>query len=139
MRKRFAAAIVALAILAVAFGGLWLFEKNDHSEMEMLCQTNASQALSDFKQYKTTGAEGDYWYGVSNYKAFMNTWLAIEGQSSAEYSWCNSVYGSMVLMPEKVQVHIDELLAAMEIIGDDYTDPNGYIKISELNNLLRHG
>lgn len=139
MRKRFVIVIVALVILALAFCGLWLYEKNNRSEMELLCQSNASQALSDFRQHKELGNEGDYWYGVSNYKAFMNTWLAIEGYSSAEYSWCNSVYGSMVLSPEKVQAHIDELLTAMEIIGEDYTDPNGYIKVSELNNLLQHG
>ena len=110
--------------------------------MEQLCQINASQALVDFRQYKEMGAEGDYWYGVSNYKAFMNTWLALAGHSSAEYLWCNSVYGSMVLSPETVQAHIDELLIAMEIIGVDYTDPNGYLRISEriseLNNLLKH-
>ena len=139
MKKRFTAAIAVLTILAVLFCGLWLSEKNDLSEMEYLCQSNATQALTDFVRYKETGSEGNYWYGVSNYKAFMNTWLAIEGGSSAEYIWCNSVYGYMVLSPEEVQAHIDELLIAMEIIGTDYTNPNGYLRISELNNLLLHG
>jgi hypothetical protein len=68
----------------------------------------------------------------------MNAWLALDNYGSAEYTWCNSVYGSMVLSPEDVKVHIDELIAAMEIIGVDFTDHNGYIKISELNNLLKH-
>lgn len=139
MKKRFTAVIAALTMLAVVFCGLWLSERNDLSEMEYLCQSNAMQALSDFKQYKETGSEGNYWYGVSNYKSFMNTWLAMEGGGSAEYSWCNSVYGYMVLSPEAVQAHIDELLTAMEIIGTDYTNPNGYLRISELNNQLRHG
>lgn len=139
MKKRFAILTAVIALLVVIFCGLWLYERNDQSEMELLCQINAAQALSDFKQYKETGSEGDYRYGVSNYKAFMNTWLALEGGSSAEYLWCNSVYGSMVLSPENVQAHIDELLIAMEIIGTDYTNPNGYLRISELNNLLLHG
>ena len=138
MKTKVTISIVALAMLAAVFCGLLLFEKNDHSEMEQLCQTNAAQALSDFRQYKETGAEGNYWYGVSNFKAFMNTWLAIKGGSSAEYLWCNSVYGYMVLSPEEVQAHIDELLTAMEIIGADYTNPNGYLRICELNNQLLH-
>ena len=139
MKKRFTAVVVVVALLAAAFCGLWIYEKNDQSEMIQLCQSNAVQALSDFKSYKETGAEADYWQGVSNFKSFMNSWLAIEGHSSAEYTWCNSVYGSMVISPEKVQANIDELLAAMELIGEDYTDPNGHLRISELNNLLHHG
>ena len=138
MKKRYTALVTVFALLAAVFCGLWLFEKNNLSEMEQLCQINASQALVDFRQYKETRSEGDYWYGVSNYKAFMNTWLALGGHSSAEYLWCNSVYGSMVLSPETVQTHIDELLIAMEIIGKDYADPNGYLRMSELNNLLQH-
>ena len=99
------------------------------------------QCYAGFVRFQTiqdSGAVGDYWYGVSNYKAFMNTWLALEGGSSAEYVWCNSVYGYMVLSPEEVQAHIDELLIAMEIIGTDYTNPNGYLRICELNNQLLH-
>ena len=135
MRTKFPMLMITLAILSAAFCSLWLFEKNDHSELELLCQANAAKALSDFSQYKVTGSEGDYWYGVSNYKSFLNTWLVLEGHSSAEYTWCNSVYGSMILSPEKVQAHIEELIVAMEIIGENYINPNGYIK----NNLLLHG
>ena len=136
-KKWFMAFAVALAV-ATVFIGLWVYEKNDNSEIEQLCQINASQALSDFRKYEDSHSEGDYWQGVSNFKAFLNTWLTIEERSSAEYLWCNSVYGFMVLQPEKVQQNMDKVLDALEIIGSDYTHPSGYLKIQELDNILKH-
>lgn len=55
-----------------------------------------------------------------------------------ENLWCNSVYGFMVLQPEAVQENIDKQLTAMEIIGNDYTDLDGYLRIQELDNILKH-
>lgn len=130
--------VIALAAAAVTFAGFWICEKNDNSEIEQLCQINAAQALSDFRQHESSNSLGDYWKGVANFKAFLNTWLTIEGKSSAEYLWCNSVYGFMVLQPEKVQQHMDKVLEALELIGKNYTDPSGYHRIQELDNILKH-
>lgn len=33
---------------------------------------------------------------------------------------------------------MDQLITAMRILGRDYRDQNGYLKMSELNNLLMH-
>jgi len=131
-------AIVVLVITTVVFAGLWMYEKNDRSELEQLCQISAAAAWRGFSEYQETGADGHYWEGVANFRAFLNSWVAVEGETPAEYSWFNSVYGFMVLSPEKVQACMDELLTAMEIVGTDYTNPNGPLRISELNNLLIH-
>lgn len=138
MNKKLTVALVFTLIAAIVFCGLWIYEKNDRSDMEKLCQYNALQALENFRQYKSSNSEGDYWEGVANFKAFLNTWLTIEGESSADYLWCNGVYGFMVLQPEKVQANIEKLLTAMEIIGEDYTHPSGYQRMNELDNLLKH-
>lgn len=138
MNKKLIVALILVVVAAIIFCSLWIYEKNDQSDVEDLCQYNAAQALTDFRQYKNSNSEGDYWEGVANFKAFLNTWLKIEGKSSADYLWCNSVYGFMVLQPEKVQANIDKLLTAMEIIGEDYTHPSGYQRMNELDNLLKH-
>lgn len=139
MNKRWIAAFAVVLVAAIVFFGLWIYEKNDQSDMEDLCQYNAAQALDDFRQYKSSNSEGDYWEGVANFKAFLNTWLTIEEKSSAEYLWCNSVYGYMIFQPEVVQENIDILLTSMEIIGEDYMHPSGYLRMQELDNILKHG
>jgi len=139
MKKRITVIITVLTLAAAVFCGLWIQEKNDRSELVRLCQSCAVQSLQDFREYRGTGSEAHYWQGVSNFKAFMNAYLAVNEQSTPEYVWCNSVYGSMVISPAKAQSNVNELIAALEIIGADYTDPNGYIKMAELNNLLKHG
>ena len=139
MNKRSLVLLSLVLAAAIVFCGLWIYEKNDKSDMKDLCQYNAEQAMAEFNRYKSSNAGGDYWKGVANFKAFLNSWLTMEGKSSADYLWCNSVYGFMVLQPEAVQENIDMLLAAMERIGNDYTDPNGYLKMQELDNRLKHG
>ena len=45
----------------------------------------------------------------------------------------------MVLNPEKVQANMQGVIEALEILTEDYTDPNGYIRLNELGILLRYG
>jgi len=136
--KKLTALAAFLALAAAVFACLWLWEKNDRSELETLCQTNAAIALQEFSAYRETGENGHYWDGVANFRAFLNSWLAASEETPPEYVWFNSVYGFMILAPEKVQAAMDDLVAALEIVGADYTDPNGPLRISELNNRLVH-
>lgn len=129
----------ALLLAALVFCGLWIYEKNDQSEMEALCQGNAMRALQSFEDYAATGSGAEYWYGVAEFYAFMNNRKALMDDADTEYLYCNIVYGYMILQPERVQENMPALLEAMQIIGTDYTHPNGYLRMSELGNLLKHG
>lgn len=62
-----------------------------------------------------------------------------ESESNTDYIWCNTLYGDMILNPEKVKAHISELLAALEYLAEDYDHPNGFNLINALNNKLRTG
>ena len=139
MKKKTAVIITALALASAVFCGLWMHEKNDRSELVQLCQACAMQSLQDFREYRGNGSEASYWQGVSNFKAFMNAYLAVNGNSTPEYVWCNSVYGTMVIFPDNAQENVDTLIAALDIISADYTDPNGYIKMAELHNFFQYG
>ena len=45
----------------------------------------------------------------------------------------------MALNAEKVQANMQGVIEALAILAEDYTDPNGYIRLNELGNLLRYG
>lgn len=137
--KKSTALILTFALLAAVFCGLWLRERNDRSELESLAQISAAQALQDFESFAASGSSGDYLEGVANFKSFLHAWLMLSEETPAEYTWFNSVYGFMILHPEQVQSHMEELLVAMRLLGGDFADPNAALRISELNNLLLHG
>lgn len=41
--------------------------------------------------------------GVAEFRAYMTAYLCLhEGESSTDYIWCNTLYGDMILNPEKI-------------------------------------
>lgn len=59
--------------------------------------------------------------------------------SDTEYTWCNVVYGDMVLRPEKVKTNIQGLIDALEHLSKDYDSPNGFHLINVYSNELTYG
>ena len=68
----------------------------------------------------------------------MNAYRYLNDHSSDEYLYCNVIYGEMALNPQKVQANMQEIVEALAILADDYTDRNGYIRLNELANLFHH-
>ena len=124
--------------MCIIFCSLWIYEINDTSDLEELCKINATSALNEFKRFGETGSEGDYRYGVSDFKAFMNSYKYITEDSSTDYIWCNILYGYMIHEPQKVQIRTDQLIKALEYLCEDIYHPQGYHLISVLNNELRY-
>ena len=106
--------------------------------MEDLCQSGVSQSMESFKEY--AAKRDDYFYmdGVAEFKSFMNAYLCLN-DNAVEYTYCNIIYGEMTLNPDKIQANIQKLIEALTILSEDYTDPNGYIRMNEFGNLLRYG
>ena len=129
--------IVALSVCCFMF---WRQAKVEHSKMVDLCQTSVRQSLENFKKYSAKGEDYLYTYGVAEFRSFMDAYLYLnDNVSDTEYRYCNIIYGEMALNPEKIQENLQGLIDALEILADDYTNPNGYIRLNELGNLLRHG
>jgi len=141
MNRRASAIIMAaLLLLAVSFFFLWQRQQPKVPEMVQLCQNSAAAALEEFRQYEESVEEAHYWYGVGEFKSFLNAFSYLrEDNQQADYTYCNAVYGYMVLRPEKMQQNLPLLLEALELLGRDYTDPNGYLRMSMLKNQLQHG
>lgn len=56
---------------------------------------------------------------------------------SANRIFCNEVYGSLVLSPELSQAHISDILHVMKILSENVMGENGYVRMSELRNMLQ--
>lgn len=129
--------IVLLAVLCIV---LWQQKDAEHTKMGTLCQSSAGMALEDFSNYKASGKDSDYISGIAEFRSFMTAYLFLnDNVANAEYTWCNIVYGAMILNPEKVQNNMQGLIDALEYLSEDYDSPNGFNLISVCSNELTHG
>ena len=140
MKKRFGALlIVCLSVSTLVFALLWQSQKNNKDDIRALAQASAADACIQFTEYQTDGCESSYWYGVAAFRSFQQAYDSLtEGTNKAvNYTFCNEVYGCLVLRPEDSQSYISEIIETMRILSLDVEDENGYIRMSELRNSLK--
>lgn len=132
--------IVCLSISTLVFALLWQSEKNNKDDIRALAQASAADAYIQFTEYETDGCESSYWYGVAAFRSFQQAYYSLtEGTNKADnYTFCNEVYGYLVANPEISQSYISEIIETMSILSLDVEDENGYIRMSELRNSLKH-
>lgn len=136
--KMISTLLVVFVILSAVFGGLWLHEKNDQSDLELLCSSSAKQSCMFFQDYQEQGAESDYWYGVAEFHSFMSTWIMLH-DGDMDYIEFSRAYGSMAISPDKVKENMGKLLTALELFAADSSDVNGFLRLNEFNNAVEHG
>jgi len=139
--------LVIAAFLAVCFCSLWLRELTDYSDMEELCQYYASGAAGTLEEYAHMKEEfgqdhmSTYWYGVSRFYAFMDTLRVLPdpgGWNEAMYKACKVLYDHMLLDPDQVLAHMDEVLAVLELLGEDYTSPDARRALAQLSECMQY-
>lgn len=123
--------LVVTSLAAVYFCSLWVRAITGyHAEMEQRCQRYAEDAaghLAVYEEFKDINGEKEisqYWGAVSRIYAFMDTLYSHSDSGSwneALYKDCSVLYDHMLLDPEEVFLHMDEVLAALELLGEDYT------------------
>ena len=130
--------IVVLAAAAVTFGVLWQSALRDHSDIKALAQAGANEACSRFSDFQKRGDDGDYWGGVAAFHTFQQAHILLtEGTSqAADRVFCSEVYGALLLKPELVKAHMAEVIEVMELLAQDVTDANAYVRMAELGNAL---
>ena len=129
--KRTTILLVIVSLLAVFFCCSWVRSITEHhTEMERRCQRYAEQAaghLAEYEEFKDINDEkhiGQYWGSVSIFYAFMDTLQFLPdngGWNEVLYKDCDVLYDHMLLAPEEVFAHMEDVLAALELLGEDYT------------------
>lgn len=106
--------------------------------IRQMAQTSAASACEEFAEYQRKGHDSNYWYGVAEFRAFQMAYhMLVEDTNKApNFTFCNEVYGSLVLAPEKSQENIDDIVAVMEILSADVEDDTGYARMDELRHRL---
>lgn len=128
--------ILLLIVLCVS---LWHYRTSKNDKLEAMCNSSVNAALEHFEEYEINKNEAHYIAGVAEFRTYMTAYLCIEdGKGNAEYTWCNILYGDMILNPEKMKGHISELINALEYLAEDYDNPNGFNLINMLNNKLKY-
>ena len=131
--------IIALLLAAVAFCVLWQRALHDASDVEAIAQAGAAEAYRQFVSYQEKGSDGDYWAGVAAFSSFQRAYgfLTMDTGKSANYAFCNEVYGSLLYSPERSKEHISEIIDVMKILSENVLDERGYSRMSELRNALK--
>lgn len=138
MKKKALIATVIIVLFLVVCLFLWQYQTFKNGELEAMCKSSVNAAWEHFQEYETHQEESDYLAGVAEFRTYMTAYLCLNGgESNTDYIWCNTLYGDMILNPEKVKAHISELLAALDYLAEDYDHPNGFQLIDTLNNQLR--
>ena len=131
--------IAALLLAAVAFCVLWQRALHDTSNVVAIAQAGAAEAYRQFEAYQEEGRDGDYWAGVAAYSSFQRAYgsLALNRDKSANYAFCNEVYGSLLYSPERSKERISELVDVMKLLSENVLDERAYSRMSELRNELK--
>ena len=137
MKKRTWITTAVILLLIVLCVSLWQYKTFKNDKLEVMCKSSVNAALEHFEEFETGKDEADYIAGVAEFRTYMTAYLCLEDESNTDYIWCNILYGDMILNPEKVKVHISELVVALEYLAEDYSHPNGFNLINALNNQLK--
>jgi len=138
--KKYRILLACISIIAVIFAVLWYAEKNDDSDLYEIAHAGVHSSLEAFRRYAETGSESDYINGLADYNLFLSMVFRLEDSEMNKCKTdCNRLYGSMIITPEKVQENIDALINILEMLDADLNNPNAYLRMNELNNLLEHG
>lgn len=140
MKKKSAVAvIVCLSVAVIIFFSLWQMERNDLSDMRELAQAGASSALELFEEYQNTGEDNCYWSAVAEFRSFEQAYgQLVDGTNKqSNYTYCDEVYGLLVLSSDSCKADIDEIISVMAILSNDVTDDNGYLRMADLRNHLQ--
>ena len=141
-------AVIILAITTIFFFCQWIGAIKEHYDrMEELCQRYAEDAaghLANYVEFKDINDEsyiGQYWGSVAVFYAFMDTLYMLPdsgGWNRAMYNNCDVLYDHMLLAPDEVLAHLDEVLAALELVGEDFTDFEARRAMNELSYNLQY-
>ncbi len=132
--------IICLAVSTLIFTFLWQKEKNSKDDLRLLAQASAKDAYAAFVSFRENGGDSSYWNGVAAFRSFEQAYylLTENTNKTVNYTFCNEVFGSLVIHPDKCREHMDDIIVTIGILAEDIEDESGHLKMSELGNTLKY-
>lgn len=139
--KRLMAVLLAIALcLSGVLYGLWVKERNDHSELEELAQYCANSANKRFEDYRARPSDFNFNYGVSEFVSFYNAYFKLtvekDGSTDSNVLYINQLIADLMFEPEEAKGYIDELIQITNLLEADIYDDEAYRLIFSLHNQL---
>lgn len=112
--------------------------RGGREDIRQMAQAGAANACEEFAEYQRKGHDSNYWYGVAEFRAFQMAYhtLVEDTNKAPNFTFCNEVYGSLALAPEKSRKHMEEIVAVMEILSANVEDDTGYARMGDLRHRL---
>ena len=141
MAKRIPIALTVAAVLvAVVFGALWQSAARDDGDLVAVARSGAIEAHTRFSDFREYGEGSDYWGGVAALHTFRAacTLLLEDSDRAADRTFCDEIYGALLVTPERAQEHIDALIDTLEPLTKDVRDRAGWQRMAALRDALAH-
>lgn len=100
--------------MAVVFGALWQSAARDEGDLVAVAQASAIEAHARFSDLRDYGEESDYWGGVAAFHTFRAACPLLLEDAKTDRTFCDEVYGALLLSPERAKEHIDALIDTLE-------------------------
>lgn len=137
-----------LAVTTILFFSLWIDAvKAFYEDKVENCQRHAADAaayLKGYANFKDVNGDdyiGQYWDAVARFYAFMDVLFVLSDDGSWNedmYKDCQVIYDAMLLAPDRVLAHLNETLAALELVGKDYDSPEARRELNQLSYNLQY-
>lgn len=131
--------MVIIALTAGIFCALWQSTAHDRSELKTLAQSNAAEAYERFSDFQNRGDDSDYWGGVAAFRVFQQSYTVLsDGENQTNRTWSEEIYGLLLLSPEEMKPHISDCAEIMQMLSEDITNENAFLRMSQLCNTIEH-
>lgn len=138
MKRRLPLILLVLTTLAaILFCALWQGALRDHSDLVTLARSGAAEVCTRFSDFRSNGDDGDYWGGVAAFRTFQQVCALLPEGGSDDRAVCSTIYGELLLHPDRAKTYLPEIIAIMEPLAQDPTDPAARLRLYELRSLLQ--
>ena len=129
--------LICSIIINIILGALYFNEKNSVKKHEVLFNYSASFARERLLEFQQNESQSDFTYAVCNINS-MNYALGFLKTTGMETLDFNELYGLMVLDPYKFKIYTSDICEILELLEQDYNDPNAYSKLRIMLNEIKY-
>lgn len=132
--------IVILSVTTVLFAVLWQVAAHDKTDIKLMAEAGAGEAVEYFAEFQKSGDEVDFVCGVSALRTFSTAYtMMTEGTVRyPDHNMIEGLIGALLSSPAAAKEHISDLTEIMELLSRNAEDITALTRLSELHTTLAH-
>lgn len=137
MKHKYSVTSIIVLLIGLILMALFLFQIRNREQAVIESYTSLIEnAIHGFSVYTNTQNPSDYWAAVSSYGAAVNSILTI-GENTEIYKErhsLNAVYQVLLNHPQRVDVEMDGLISALNVIVEKPSQRTSYTQLLDFYN-----